>query len=139
MAFSGRPAEAYATLVLTEALAAALPGVRTRRERGPALHASRQLGHLAEIASRARERARVLQALHDAKTLANRQRSAGTLDAFLEVVTAAAISPSAGSATTSSAASPAPQGGAGDASPASPAPQGGAGEADILFVLERPP
>ena len=145
MAHSGRPAEVYATLLLTEALAAALPGVRTRPERGPALHASRRLRHLPEIAMRARDCFPVLQALHDAKTRTGRQRGgggggAGTLDAFLDVaVAAAAISPSDEPATTSSPASPAPQGGAEEALPASPAPQGGTGEADIVFVLERPP
>ena len=123
MALSGRPAEACATLALAEGLAAALPGVRTRPERG--LRASRVLPHLPEMARLSRCLNPVLLALHGAKNRAGgRQlRSGGgsdttTLDAFLNVAEGPIGLPS---------------------SPTSPASQSGAGEADIVFVLERAP
>ena len=128
MALSGRPAEAYATLALAEGLAAALPGVRTRPERG--LRASRILSHQPEISRLARDRDPALAALHDAKKRAGGRGGGGggggggldatTLDAFLAVAAAHAQGPL-------------------PASPTSQASQGGVGEADIVFVLERAP
>ena len=139
MAHSGRPAEAYATLVLTEGLATALPGVRTRPERGPTLrHASRAIDGQPELATLARARSPALQALHDAKRIASRRGADATsLDAFLAVVSAATTSPPA-----APPASPtAPVSPATSQAPVSPpaSSQSGVGEADIVFVLERAP